>query len=115
MWGGLLCVALGWFFLSWPAYAWHGRNDAGGWQWDAHTTAACSIWWGFLAISVALAVVQYRATAKRAAPVAVAPALPVCAHRNAVAVESALDTTATLAQWCPDCETQLDADWKYRG
>lgn len=112
VWGCILGLALGWFFLSWPAYAWHGRNDAGGWQWDAHTTAACSIWWGFLAISLTLAVVQHKAKAKLTAPGSAAPAPPVCAHRNKVPVESVLDTTVTHAQWCPDCETQLDADWR---
>lgn len=34
-----------------------------------------------------------------------------CPHTAAVPVEAAI-TSELVAHWCPDCETQLGADWK---
>lgn len=106
----------GWFLLSWPAYAWHGEGGPVGtaWRWNIDTTIACSIWWGLLlaaVLAIGVATGKLRPEWSAKTPAVTPPAPPVCVHRNAVRVESALDTTVTLAQWCPDCETQLAADW----
>ena len=43
--GGAIAV-----FGFWPAFVVHGQTDTGGWRWDVHTTIACGVWWGVIAL-----------------------------------------------------------------
>jgi hypothetical protein len=127
--GVILAVGLGWLVLCWPALFAHGQTVTGGWRWDIHSTIACSVWWGVLAVPVIAALVvkgnAYRKLPKPPppppevkvprrfgfaldkAPAVAVQAAPVCVHPAAVPVDN--DMLGRLAWWCPSCETQLDA------
>ena len=105
----------------WPAIFAHGYTDTGGWRWDIHSTVACSAWWGVMLLFVLIGWVNHR-TAQWPArpprgplPVEVLrptpPARPVCLHRNAVKVNSAVVPGLIWRCWCPDCESELPANW----
>jgi hypothetical protein len=47
-----IILGVGWLVLCWPALAWHGYTDTGGWRWDVHSTIACAVWWGIIAAAV---------------------------------------------------------------
>ena len=94
-----------------PLGIWHVTGADGKMHPDTATGIAYGI--GAVLILAALMFVSIRATGKRerssppARYVAPRPAPPLCVHRNAVRVESAVDPAVTLGNWCPDCETAL--------
>lgn len=106
----------------WPAMAWHGYTDTGGWRWDIHSTMGCLIWWVFLAAVVILAAADHRpaktAVAAPVTPERLAPpppsvvARPICLHLNAEPVDNMLDPDAPPWAWlCPECNAQLPAEF----
>jgi hypothetical protein len=134
---GLLILGIGWIVLCWPALAWHGQTDTGGWRWDIHSTVACLIWWGIIVVPLAVAAgidvnrkrkltgtpqpgVQAISKARAKPPEPLIPRppdTPICLHHGAVRVESVLDWDVTWHCWCPDCDpdgkTPLPADFRY--
>ena len=111
----------------WPAMAWHGQTDTGGWRWDIHSTMGCLIWWVFLAAVVILAWADSgHKRAKRAVrpprgplnveampppPPSMCVPRPVCLHLDAEPVNNMLDPDAPPWAWlCPECNAQLPAE-----
>ncbi len=109
-WGAMLFLAV----AFWPEYALHGRASV----------IAGIAWWGSIAtIGVTILVAYLNAQRVRAPkgrlPVEVLPDGPVplpppCYHLNAVKVNSGVPGLhLTWRCWCPDCEGNLPAVFRY--
>lgn len=113
----------------WPAMAWHGTTDTGGWRWDIHSTIGCLIWWGVIIFLLGLAVYANREVKpagpppqpdrwrenpayRQAPPVPVPPPAPARGHLRAVKVDSVPDPALIWCCWCPDCEAELPAGFR---
>lgn|SRR5512146_2619547 len=114
---GLLIVFAVALIGFWPVMVWHGYGGPTGndWRWDIHSTIAEGTYLGVIGFIVLMAWLGSR-PAKTASPprperaaesTSPPPAPPLCLHRNAVRVESAVNPAVTLENWCPDCETPL--------
>ena len=123
-------IGAGFLVSCWPALAWHGYTDTGGWRWDIHSTVACAVWWGallFIAVLVAVANRKPRRTVpppqpdrrregpgyQKTAPPAGAAPLPICQHSTITPVNNIV--TGKLEAWLclnPDCDAQLDPGFR---
>lgn len=65
-----LAVVAGVLALFWPAAVWHGYGGPTGndWRWDIHSTVACGIYWGVLALLVLPAWIGNRMAPPRRRP-----------------------------------------------